>query len=182
LAFVDWGRESVVLQSTTRSRAEAHHFPLAATILIPAVALVLQFSLPIYFPAAAMADLPLLVVIYLSLTQRSPVGGLLSGALIGVVQDSLSRDAIGLYAISNTVTGYVTSVISSRMETEMPGIRLVIVFVLYYLHFFCRYALGEALLGQTIDISLVTLLYGSLVNALLGMLLFLLLDRFRKAA
>jgi rod shape-determining protein MreD len=182
LAHWNWGKEIVVLQSTPPSRAEVYRIPLAVLILVPVLALILQFCLPVYFPSSSVVDLPLLVVIYFALARRSPVAGLLAGALIGVAQDSLSRDPIGLYAISKTVVGYVTSVISSRMEPEMPGIRFVIIFFLFYLHFFCRYALGTALLTEMVDFSLVATLSASLVNAFFGVLLFLVLDRFRTPA
>lgn len=182
MSLTTWGRESVVLQSEAPRRAEVYRFHIAALILVPLLALVLQAYLPLYFQSVRMLNLPLLVVIYFALARRSPAAGLLAGAVIGLAQDSLSRDPIGLYAISGTVAGFVGSVISSRMETENSGLRLIIVIVLYYIHLFSLYALSVALLDQPMQLSFGTTVIASLVNGFTGMLLFKVLDRFRKPA
>jgi rod shape-determining protein MreD len=151
-------------------------------ILVPLAALILESSVPIYFHAFSIVNLPLLVVIYFALTRRSILAGIMAGALIGVAQDSLARGPIGLFAISDTVIGYLASLVSSRMEPEAPLFRFVIIFVFYYLHFFCRFAVGMSLAGESMQVSLLETLIAALVNAFTGVLLFALLDRFRKAA
>ena len=172
----------MVLSSSSARRTEVYRFPVAALILVPLAALILEASVPLYFHAFSMVNLPLLVVIYFALARRSILAGILAGAVIGVAQDSLSQGPIGLFAISNTVIGYLTSLLSSRMEAEAPLIRFLIVFIFYYLHFFCRFAVGVVLAGESMDVSLLETLIASLVNALGGVLLFSVLDRFRKAA
>jgi rod shape-determining protein MreD len=172
----------VVLASSSARRTEVYRFPVAALLLVPLAALILEATAPLYFHSFSMVNLPLLVVIYFALARRSILAGILAGALLGVAQDSLSRGPIGLFAISDTVIGYFTSLLSSRMEAEASLIRFLIVFVFYYLHFFCRFAVGVVLVGEAMDVSLLETLIASLVNALGGVLLFLLLDRFRKAA
>jgi rod shape-determining protein MreD len=172
----------VVLPLSSAHRAEVYRFSVVALILVPLAALILEASLPLYFHAFSMVNLPLLVVIYFALARRSMLTGILAGAVMGVAQDSLSRGPIGLFAISDTVIGYLTSLFSSRMDAETPLIRFLIIFIFYYLHFFCRFAVGVVLAGESMDVSLLETLIASLVNALGGVLLFLLLDRFRKAA
>jgi rod shape-determining protein MreD len=172
----------VVLTSSSARRAEVYRFPVAALILVPLAALILEASVPVYFHLFSIVNLPLLVVIYYALARRSILTGILAGAVMGVAQDSLSRGPIGLFAISDTVIGYLTSLVSSRMEAEEPLIRFIIVFVFYYLHFFCRFAVGVVLAGESMEVSFLETVIASLVNALGGVLLFLLLDRFRKAA
>jgi len=172
----------VVLPSSSARRTEVYRFPIVALILVPLAALILEASVPLYIHAFTMVNLPLLVVIYYALARRSILTGILAGAVMGVAQDSLSRGPIGLFAISNTVVGYFASLVSSRMEAEAPLIRFLIVFILYYLHFFCRFAVGVVLAGESMDVSLLETLITSLVNALGGVLLFFVLDRFRKAA
>lgn len=177
-----WGRKIAGLQSEPPRRAEVYRFPIGMLILVPLIALVLQAYLPLYFHSLSMLDLPLLVIIYFALARRSAAAGILGGALIGVAQDSLSRDPIGLFAISGTIVGFVASVVSSRMEVESPGVRLVLVCALYYLHFFTIYVLSIALLGKTMELSVGTTVASSLVNGVAGMLLYSLLDRFRRPA
>lgn len=172
----------MVLPSSTARRAEVYRFPVAALLLVPLAALILESTVPIYFHPFSIVNLPLLLVIYFGLSRRSILAGILAGALLGVAQDSLSRGPIGLLAISNTVIGYVASLVSSRMEAEAPLIRFLIVFIFYYIHFFCRYSVGVVLVGESMDVSLLDTLLASLVNALGGVLLFWVLDRFRKVA
>ncbi|MFY9725534.1 MAG: rod shape-determining protein MreD, partial [Bryobacteraceae bacterium] len=46
-------------------------------IVIPLLAILFQVYVPLFFPILNFLEMPLLVVVYLSLTQRSQVGGLL---------------------------------------------------------------------------------------------------------
>lgn len=161
--------------------ADAYRFRIPELILVPLFALVVQAYLPLYFPYASLLDLPLLVVIYFALTRRSPIAGILAGALIGIAQDSLSRDPIGLFAITNTVIGYASSSVSGRMDSENPGVRLLTVFLLCYLYALCVYVFSFAL-GDTIELAPGRTLVAALVNSVIGVLLFSVLDRFRKPA
>jgi rod shape-determining protein MreD len=176
-----WGREVMALQPAPERQAEAYRFRIPELILAPLLALVLQAYLPLYFPLATLLNLPLLVVIYFALARRSPVVGIIAGALIGIAQDSLSRDPIGLFAITNTCIGYVTSSVSSRMDSDNPGVRLISIFLLSYLYAICVYLFSFAL-GDAIELVPGRTLAGALVNAVAGVLLFQLLDRFRKPA
>jgi rod shape-determining protein MreD len=170
----------VALESISPRRAEDYHFRLPALILVPLFALVLQAYLPLYINFATILNLPLLVVIYFALSRCSPTAGLLAGALIGVAQDSLSRGPIGLFEISDTVIGFVTPFVSARVDTESPGIRLLTIFILYYLHSACFYLLASVLPGEGAELIMGKNLVGAVVNALSGVVLFELLDRFRK--
>ena len=170
----------MALESISPRHAEVYHFRLPALILVPLFALVLQAYLPLYFNFATLLNLPLLVVIYFALSLRSPVAGLLAGALMGVAQDSLSRDPIGLFGISDTVIGFVTPFVSGRVDTESHGIRLLTIFILYYLHSVCFYLLASVLPGEAPELMVGRNLLAAVVNALSGVVLFELLDRFRK--
>jgi rod shape-determining protein MreD len=122
------------------------------------------------------------VIVYFALARRSPVAGVLAGAVVGLAQDSLSRDPIGVYAVSGTVAGFFAGIVSSRVEADSVGVRFLTVFALYYVHFFTIYALETALLGQNIEFSWSTLAIASLVNGVAAVIIFKLLDRFRKPA
>jgi rod shape-determining protein MreD len=99
-----------------------------------------------------------------------------------MAQDALSRGPIGLLGSAKTVVGYVTSFVSIRFTVEHRGVRALTIFILYYLHATLLYLFGTLLLGQPATISLENRAIAALVNTVTGVLLFDLLDRFRKPA
>ena len=172
----------MVLPSITSRRPTVHHFHPLAFILVPLIALIVQASLPTYHNVASVLNLPLLVVIYFAFSSRSPGAGLVMGLLIGLVQDSLSGEPIGLSGIANTIIGYSASLVGLRMDTETGILRFIIVFVFYNLYLLFRFILGSVLPGITFEPALAGSLVAALVNGIIGMILFELLDRFRKPA
>src|SRR5215470_12532484 len=84
---------------------EVHKFRTGAILVATVLALVIQTAFPIYLSKAAILDLPLLITIYFGLSRRNPSTGLLLGAGIGLLQDSLSGPTVplGLYGIAKTV-------------------------------------------------------------------------------
>ena len=161
---------------------EIYRFHPVVLILSPLFALVVQTYLPLYINAVNLLDLPLLIVIYFGLTRRNPVEGIFSGALIGMAQDALSRGPIGLLGSAKTVIGYVTSFVSVRFAVEHRGVRVLTIFILYYLHSLLLYFFGTLMLGQSLALSWSNRMIAALVNTVVGVLLFELLDRFRKLA
>jgi rod shape-determining protein MreD len=98
-----------------------------------------------------------------------------------MAQDSLTGGPIGLLGAVKTVIGYVTSLMSVLIDIESPVLRFVTICIIYSLHFVLFYLLG-AMLGQMVEWNSPARLTGALVNALAGVLIFKLLDRFRKPA
>ncbi len=166
----------------TRSdlRVEAYRFRPWTVILIALLALSLQGHLPLWFPAVEVLDLPLLVTVYFALNRRSQVSGMLVGAAIGLAQDSLGHGPIGLFGIVKTVVGYAASSLSTRFDTEHPGVRLGVVFGFYYIHLGLFLLLQQVLLEKAVSMPGVRSLAVALINAIVAVLLFRLLDRFRK--
>ena len=169
------------LPASTR-KVEVVRFGIPALILIPLFALVLQTYLPLYLSFVPILDLPLLVVIYFALSRRNPMFSIASGSLIGLAQDSLTHGPIGLFGTVKTVIGYAASSAVVRLDTENPGVRLLTICVFYYVHFILLYVLGFVLLQQPLDLDWRDRIIAALVNALVGVVLFELLDRFRKPA
>ena len=99
-----------------------------------------------------------------------------------MAQDSLTRGPIGLLGAVKTVIGYVTSSASAHLDTESAVARFLSICVLYSLHFVLFFLLGAVLLGQLIEWNSQARFIGMLVNALVGVLLFKILDRFRRPA
>jgi rod shape-determining protein MreD len=178
----DGGSVAVLLGAAPIRKVEVYRFSFVAVSVAAFLALALQSYLPLHVPSVQLLDLPLLVVIYVALTRRDPVAALLAGALIGMAQDSLARGPIGLLGAVKTVIGYVTSSASVHLDTESSGARFLTISVIYGLHFVLFYLLGGFLLGQLIEWDGQARFIGMLVNALVGVLLFKVLDRFRKPA
>jgi len=64
--------------------------------------------------------------------RRSPVAGLLFGAGIGLAQDSLSHQPLGMFGIVKTLVGYFAGSVSQRFAVDNPVIRLVLGFFFYF--------------------------------------------------
>lgn len=166
-------------------RPEVYHFHPAVLVSAVLLALLLQAALPLYLPFRAvlsLLELPLLVVIYFGFTRRNPSTGLLLGLVVGGLQDALSYNPIGLYGMAKTLVGYGAASLSSRVETDAAQTRLLLVFGFYHLHHIIFASIQQLLLDQPAELLSLRALEGSLVNALLGVLVFHLLDRFRRTA
>src|SRR5277367_2881756 len=161
---------------------EVHKFRAGAVILTAAFALVLQAFLPIYIPKVAILDLPLLSTIYFGLSRRNPSTGLLLGMVIGILQDSLSGPTVplGLYGIAKTVIGYLASSIGARLDTEHPLARFALTVAFFGVHQGVIALTRRLLLSQPEPWFTMHLLVAALINAVVAVFLFMLLDRLRK--
>lgn len=155
---------------------------IVALIAFALCAIVLQATLPLYVNYLTVLDLPLLMVIYFALAFRSSGVGTLAGAFIGLAKDTLSRDILGICAIADTVVGYVTSLLSERMDMENSGVRAIVIFVLFWLQSGCVYLLESFLLGQTMPLEAGRSAVAAVVNAFAGVIVFKVLDRFKTPA
>jgi rod shape-determining protein MreD len=164
------------------SHIEVHKFRAGAIIGTLLLVLFLQAFLPLHVPKAEILDLPLLITVYFGLSRRNPSTGLLLGMAIGLVQDSLSGPTIplGLYGIAKTIIGYLASSIGARLDTEHPTARFALTAVFFVAHQGLINLTRRILLAQPEPWFNMHLLTGALVNALVAVLLFLLLDRLRK--
>jgi rod shape-determining protein MreD len=163
------------------SHIEVHKFRTGAIIIATLLALLIQSSFPIHFAKAAVLDLPLLVTIYFGLSRRNPSTGLLLGMVIGLLQDSLSFPvSLGLYGIAKTIIGYLASSIGARLDTEHPAARFALTAAFYVAHQGVMALTRRVLLAQPESWFDMRLLVSALVNAIVAVFLFLLLDRLRK--
>ncbi|MGH9476441.1 MAG: rod shape-determining protein MreD [Terriglobales bacterium] len=165
--------------STSRAEAAVFRFP---PLFFPAVillALVLQAYLPVVVHAAVFLDLPLLIVIYWALTKRKAESSALLGAVLGVVQDSLSHLALGVNGIAKTLIGYLDTRLGGRLDADHGGIRLAVVGAGYILNRVILYALERFLLGTPVPWRSGITLVAAVVNGLVAVALFRGLDRFR---
>ena len=166
----------------TPRKIETYKLKAPALVLIPLFALAIQAYLPLYWSSARLLDLPLVVLIYYGLTRRSPIYAMLAGAIIGIAQDSLTGGAIGLFGSSKTVIGYVAHGLSSLLDTDGFRVRMIIIFFFYMFQTVLIYSLGTFVLGQSNYLYIVRSVFGGLVNAVIGVLLYRVLDQIRKPA
>src|ERR1700730_5274550 len=89
---------------TRKTRIARFHW---VTILAaPLAAILFQVYVPRFLTYLSYLELPLLVTVYFSLMNRSPVAGVLFGSGIGLAQDSLSNLPLGTFGIVKTLVGY----------------------------------------------------------------------------
>ena len=166
----------------SETHIEVHKFFPGAVVIATVIALVFQAIAPVYIPKAAILDLPLLVTIYFGLSRRNPSTGLLLGMVIGLLQDSLSGPTVplGFYGIAKTVVGYLASSIGARLDTEHPAARFALVAGFFVTQQAILVLIRRLLLAQPESWFNLHLAIAALVNAVLGVFLFALLDRLRR--
>jgi rod shape-determining protein MreD len=165
---------------TSQEQIEVYRFPLPVAILVPLVALFLQAFVPLRFPFFDIFDLPLLVVIFFAVARRSPVTGLLTGAVIGLLQDSLTHHPLGVYGLAKTVVGYGASSLGVKLDVENAGARFLVTLFFYVIHEIVYFTVARGLVGLTLQWSWLHELGSGLANALLAVVLFFFLDRFKQ--
>jgi rod shape-determining protein MreD len=165
------------------------HRPIAVFQIHPAIlsvatlaALLLQTFLPLKLPLARLMDFPLLIAIYFALMRRDKVFGIALGTGLGLLQDALSRDFIGIYGISKAIVGYLAASASTRFELESLVTRSVLTGVFVLVHNLCRAALQRVLLEAPPPFQPIDTASAVLVNVALGLIIFQILDRFRRPA
>lgn len=168
----------LVFEGTPKSPIS--RFRPVVLILTPLAAILFQLYVPRFFSYLGFLDLPLLVTVYFALMRRSPVTGLFLGCGIGLVEDSLSHQPLGMYGIVKTLVGYFCATVSQRFDVENPAIRVVLGFFFYFFHQLMYWVLVRALLGQPGDLDPRREMVLGLLNAAVALPLFHVLDKLRE--
>jgi len=151
-------------------------------IVVPLAAILFQVYVPLFVQFLSYLELPLLVTVYFALLRRSPIGGMLVGAAIGLVQDSLSHQPIGMFGIVKTLVGYFAASIGMRFDVEHFVIRFLLGLFFFLFHQFLYWALARALLGQQVPIDVRQTFFMGLLNAAVAVSLFHILDKLKERA
>ncbi len=167
---------------TSQRQMEVYRFSLPVTVLVPLAAVFFQAFVPLRFPFFSVFDLPLLVVIFFAMARRSPMAGLLTGAAIGLLQDSLTGHPIGVYGIAKTVVGYGASSLGAKLDVENAGTRLLVTVGFYIVHQVLYFTIARGLVGLDLHWSWPRELIAAVANAVLGVFLFALMDRLKQRA
>lgn len=165
---------------TSQEQVEVYRFSIPVAILVPLLAVFLQAFVPLRLPFFSIFDLPLLVVIFFAVARRSPVSGLLTGAAIGLLQDSLTHQPIGVYGIAKTVVGYGASSLGVKLDVENAGSRFLVTLFFYIAHEIIYFTVARGLVGLTLQWSWLHELGSAIANALLAVAMFAVLDRFKQ--
>lgn len=166
---------------TSSHEVQVYRFNPAVSVAVPLVAVFLQAYVPLYLHFFSVLDLPLLVVIFFAVARRGPISGLITGGVIGLLQDSLTHQPVGLYGVSKTVIGYVASSIGVKVDAENPGSRFLMTCLFYVLHQFIYYAIARGLASQVMQLRWHHLIIAALINAAVAIPLFAFLDRLKKS-
>ena len=172
----------MALTYTSREEIEVHRFSLPASVGVPLVALLMQAFLPARLRWFEIFDVPLLVTIFFAMARRNPVTGLITGALIGILQDSLTHHPLGVFGIAKTVVGYAASSLGVRIDVQNPGVRLGMTFAFYQLHQLVYFAVVRGMMGQPLEWRWGHELMAGAANGLLAIVLFTALDRLKQRA
>ncbi len=149
--------------------------------VIPLAAILFQIYVPRFFQFLGFLEMPLLVVVYFALIRRSQISGLLIGAAVGLAQDSLSKNPLGMFGIVDTLVGYFASSIGVRLDVENAVMRLLLTFFFFF-HQALYWVLSHALLAQQAPFDVTRTLLMGLLNAIVGLSLYYFVDKLREPA
>jgi rod shape-determining protein MreD len=166
-----------VLTADTRRDFEIHRFPILIYALVPLASLVLQAWLPRLLGPYAWFDLPLVVTVYFALGRRSPIQGTLMGSALGLFEDALTHQAIGINGIAKTMVGFLAASVGVRIDVESQTIRLALIFLLSLLSSAIYIFVYRVLLGLSLESSWLVELLKAFGNSAIALVLFPLLDR-----
>jgi rod shape-determining protein MreD len=177
---MSYSSERILLNS--QREGQVSRFRAWVLFAVPLAAILFQVYVPLFFQFLGFLEMPLLVVVYFALMRRSQIHGLLVGAAVGLAQDSLSKNPLGMYGIVNTLVGYFAASVGMRIDVDHGVIRLMLAFFFYLFHQFFYWVLARALLGQQLAFEWQRTLLLGLLNAVVGVALFHFLDRLRETA
>jgi rod shape-determining protein MreD len=171
----------VPITYTSGEQVEVYRFSLPVTVGVPLLALFVQAFVPRRFPGFAVyLDLPLLVTIFFAMARRNPISGLLTGAVIGLAQDMLGGNPVGIYGIAKTVVGYAASSLGVKLDVENAGTRLLLTVGFYLLHSAVYFTVARGLVNMSLPWSWIHGILAGLANAFVGVVLYFVLDKFKQ--
>ena len=169
-----------VMMANSRRDLEIHRYPAPLYVVVMLVALVLQVLLPRVFKTNHIwFDIPLVITIYFALARRSPIGGMFIGGIMGIFQDALTGHAIGVYGIAKTLSGYMAASVGIRIDVQNTIIRVMLNFSLTVLCSAIYLFIYRVLLGMEFSWNWPSTLIQAVVNSVLALFVFPLLDRFQ---
>ena len=166
---------------TSRRELEEYHFSLLVTLLVPLALLLLQVLLPRLSPRLSAIDLPLLAVVFFSVARRNPIAGTMTGTAIGLLQDALTGQPIGVHGMADALIGYVASSIGVQVDVDNLSTRILMIFGFSLFESVLLFLIHRNLMGDTsLPSAWLREVLRAALNAAIAIPLFLALDRFRQ--
>ena len=170
----------MALSITSREQFEVYRFNPVVAIAVPLLAIFIQAYLPLKISFFNIFDLPLLVTIFFAVARRNPITGLLTGMIIGLVQDSLTHSFLGLYGIAKTVVGFAASSLGVKIDVENPGSRLLMTAGFYIVQKVVYYTVARSMARMDLQLDLPHILGAAVANGFLAIVMFSLLDKTKQ--
>jgi rod shape-determining protein MreD len=149
---------------------------IAVVVLVLASALVAQATLSGLFMGATLAvNLVLVAVVYVALSYGA-LTGLLAGALGGLVQDALAGGIVGIGGITKTLIGFLVGTLGAQFNLSSTVPRLVMFAAATFVHELVFQGL-QTIVGRPFALKWSTVLVQSLINALIGVTMFALVEQ-----
>jgi len=165
---------------TSREEIEVHRFSWPVSFGIPILAIFIQVFFPLRLHFLSVFDLPLLVTIFFAVARRRPIPGMVTGALIGSLQDAWTSLPIGVNGIAKMVIGFLASSLGVKLDVDNPGSRFLMTFVFFLVHRVVYVVIVLWLVGGNEPFSWGHTMIAALANALLAVVLFAGLDKFKQ--
>ena len=166
---------------TSREQVSVYEFSWPVIVFVPLVAVLIQIFIPVKVRFMPIVDLPFMVTIFFATARRNPITGCLTGCLIGLVQDLFAgpNHPLGMYGIALTVVGYLASSLGVKIDVENPGSRFLITFGFFGVHQGVYWVVAHEMLRQAVQWSWSHTAISALANAVIGIFVYQLLDKFK---
>jgi rod shape-determining protein MreD len=140
------------------------------------LALALQTTLMRYVGGGRLVVDVVLVAVVSAALATGPVGGLLTGTVAGLIQDSLSASVIGIGGLAKTVVGFIAGIVGSQFIVAQSPSRFVAFFLSTVLHAAIFMGLYQVLGLRRFDSPYMEVLGQATANAVIGVVAFQLTD------
>jgi rod shape-determining protein MreD len=166
---------------TSRRELEEHTFHPMVLVAVVLCVLFLQSYLPRVWAPLSILDLPLIVVLYLSISWRNATAGTLIGTVVGLLQDLPNNQYIGVNGMAKAVIGYASASIGLKIDVDNLVTRLGMNFGFCLLQSALLFIIHRFLLDESgYAVQWVHELIRAAVNSAVALPMFLLLDRTRR--
>jgi rod shape-determining protein MreD len=165
---------------TSREGIEVHQFSWPASIGVPLLALFVQVFVSKWLGFIKIFDFPLLITIFFAVARHRPIPGLMTGGIIGTLQDVFAGSYIGLNGMANTIIGYLASSLGVRIDVDNPGSRFLMTFGFCLIHRILYMVIALRLVGTNEPWYWGHTMVSSLANGLMAVVLFAGLDRLKQ--
>jgi len=152
-----------------------------AVLIIIVSTVVLQVLLTRYFPRLLL-DLPLVAVLYLTMAKESLLWTILSGTVVGFLQDSLSPGPLGLNGFTKIAIGCLAYMTNTIIAIDRVATRWGLLFVSSLLAALLFLLLRVLFLNRNEAIDGERILLSGLINACVGLPLFYIFDKISQPA